>query len=164
MEGTYALLAEHLTVGDVCRLSMVCKDLHDAVEIDSELWAGIRKRVGLRPKLKGNQQTRRAFLRHVASTRRCCQCAKETRCQVRLPRDKTISLCNKCSADGYARLVSRREVWSQFATRCRGYRPTRAIFRKLTVAKRTAARAHLYWPSEVRSVLRLGTKDKEKLA
>lgn len=164
LENVYGLLVKDLTIGDMCRLSRVSKSMLQVIDSDNEFWSGLHARVGLKPTTrKGHALTRRSLQRRIMNSSRCRQCGHITRGRVRLSTGIRIPMCHSCTKDGYARLISRRDIHNIVQTL--DFRPKQrcvsSMFSQLTIAKYTWKGAHLYWPSEVHSRLRFWTQDKQ---
>lgn len=164
------LLCERMIASDVFRLLAVSHTLCNVISGDDAFWASLHVRVGLA--LRNASRTlkgREAFVCHMKKSRstRCRQCAKKTRARAMLPSGNTIMLCGKCTVDGYAMLMSRRDVIRHVCTikanafdslllpwrKIKARRTCKLLFAALTVAKMNAKGAHLYWPSQVKAAL-----------
>ena len=142
-------LPDLLSVATLMRVAMTCRTLLASTNEDQSLWRLVADRClgwQCHPNLK-TQPHVVASLRH---TLRCKECGGATRTRVRVATTRgLLLLCTRCSSSGYRQLVNRFAIRVLISRAKRRPRNVARFIGQLTVAKRTACRAHMHWLHEV---------------
>ena len=131
------LIDSFINIGDILRLSRVCKAYRFELFQNELLWKYIAAQ--MRIKFKSSYVT----YQHIKDTQRCKECGKT--CQGRLKK-----LCVSCSVQksNYFELINRKDIFQIW--KLSEWKPTHKKIFQLPVVRRTVpGKKHLYYKKEV---------------